>query len=433
MDALLKNARALTLFPPSVADVDIRITGGLISETGHHLRPRRGETVLDLGGMLVMPGMVNVHTHLYSALSRGMPSPSSSPRNFVEILKKVWWKLDEALFDEAIYYSGLVGAIDAVRFGTTTLLDHHASPNCIRGSLDLLKDALSHVGIRAVLCYETTDRGGTKRRDQGLEENERFVTENPNNPHFRGTIGAHASFTLSNESLDLLGELASIYDCGVHIHVAEDLADVRDALKRNRLGLTRRLFDHGIIRRRSILAHGIHLEKTAFATIASSGAWLVHNPRSNMNNAVGSAPLRWFSPAKSALGTDGFPADMFEEMKFGYFRNAESPHRTEFSRLPQMLQNGQAIVSEFFGQRFGLIAKGSPADLIMLDYHAPTPMTKQNILGHLLFGISGGLVRHVLVAGEWVMRDRRILGIDEEEVARKAQAVAKKLWKKLNG
>ncbi len=229
MDFLLKNARIINLDPPKIDETDIRIIDGIITDRGKSLRPKKSDEIIDLSGKFIFPGLVNSHTHLYSALSCGMPSPKTAPRNFIEILQKVWWKLDEALDEESIYYSALVGAIEAVKFGTTTLIDHHASPNYIRGSLDLIKAGMAKVGLRGVLCYEVTDRGGMKKRDLGLEENERFVIENVNNARFRGAIGAHASFTLCNDSLRKIGELASMYDCGVHIHVAEDKADVLDS------------------------------------------------------------------------------------------------------------------------------------------------------------------------------------------------------------
>jgi putative selenium metabolism protein SsnA len=359
-----------------------------------------------------------------------MPSPKSTPRNFIEILQKIWWKLDEALDEESIYYSALVGAIEAVKFGTTTLIDHHASPNHIRGSLDLIKNGLSKVGLRGVLCYETTDRGGMKKRDLGLEENERFVTENANNPHFRGTIGGHASFTLSNDSLRKLGELASMYDCGVHIHVAEDKTDVLDSVENYNTDIMNRLTELGVLRKKSIFAHGVHLNQKQFARVEKTGAWMVHNPRSNMNNAVGYAPLNWYRE-HSALGTDGFPADMFDEAKFGYIRNADSDHRTEFSRLPVMLNNGQKLISQFFGRSFGTLAKNSPADLVVLDYKLPTPMTSQNIYGHFLFGINSTMVQHVMIDGNWIVWNRQLMGIDEDAVMEKARKVAAKLWKRM--
>jgi putative selenium metabolism protein SsnA len=430
MDFLLKHARIINFDPQNIKEADLRIVDGTIADCGKKLQPKKGEEVIDLSGKYILPGFVNSHMHLYSALSRGMPSPKIAPRNFIEILQKVWWKLDEALDEESIYYSALVGAIEAVKFGTTTLIDHHASPNYIRGSLDLIKAGIAKVGLRGILCYETTDRGGMKKRDLGLEENERFVTENTNNPRFRGTIGGHASFTLCNDSLRKLGELASMYDCGVHIHVAEDKADVLDAVENYNTDIMNRLEDLGALRKKSIFAHGVHLNQKQFARIEKSGAWLVHNPRSNMNNAVGYAPLNWYGE-HSALGTDGFPADMFDEAKFGYFRNAESEHRAAFAQIPAMLNNGQKLASEFFGQASGPLTKGTSADLIVLDYLPPTPLTNQNLLGHFLFGMNSTMVHHVMVDGNWILWNKQLIVIDEEAVMAKAQKVAAKLWKKM--
>jgi len=431
MDFLLKNARIIHFDPPKIEEADIRIIDGTIADCGKSLRPKKSDEVFDLSGKFIFPGFVNSHTHLYSTLSRGMPSPKTAPRNFIEILQKVWWKLDEALDEESIYYSALVGAIEAVKFGTTTLIDHHASPNHISGALDLIKAGMAKIGLRGVLCYETTDRGGMKKRDLGLEENERFVIENANKARFRGTIGAHASFTLCNDSLRKIGDLASMYDCGAHIHVAEDKADVLDSMENYNTDIISRLSELGVLRKKSIFAHGVHLNQKQFARVEKAGAWMVHNPRSNMNNAVGYAPLNWYGK-HSALGTDGFPADMFDEAKFGYFRNAESDHRVEFSRLPGMLNNGQQLISQFFGRSFGTLAKNSPADLVVLDYNFPTPIVRQNILGHLLFGMNSTMVQHVMVDGNWIVWNRQLMSIDEEAVMSRARKVAVKLWKNIN-
>ena len=431
MDFLLKNARIIRLDPTKIEKADIRIVDGVIDEYGKTLQSKKSDEIIDLSGKYILPGFVNSHTHLYSTLSRGMPAPKTVPRNFIEILQKVWWKLDEALDEESIYYSALVGAIEAVKFGTTTLVDHHASPNHIRGSLDLIKDGVSKVGLRGVLCYETTDRGGMKKRDLGLEENERFVVENVNNSHFRGTMGGHASFTLCNDSLRKLGELASMYDCGVHIHVAEDAADVLDSMENYNTDIISRLADQGVLRKKSLLAHGVHLNQKQLIRIEKNGAWMIHNPRSNMNNAVGSAPVNWFGE-HSALGTDGFTADMFDEAKFGYFRNAESEHRTEFSRIPVMLHKGQQLISQFFGRSFGTFAKNSPADIVVLDYNFPTTIDRQNIFGHFLFGMNSTMVQHVMVDGNWIVWNRQVMGIDEDAIMEKARKVAVKLWKKMS-
>src|SRR5437660_4451035 len=204
---LIKNATLLSLAGSTVERADLRIERGFITAKGKKLKATVGEKTLDLSGKFVMPGMVCGHTHLYSALARGMPAPKKTPRNFYEILKYVWWTLDRALDDEAVYYSALVGALDAARCGTTTLIDHHASPNFIRGSLGVMKDAFLEVGLRGVLCYEVTDRNGMQGAREGLEENRNWVSKN-RGPMFGGLVGAHASFTLSDKSLRACAEAA---------------------------------------------------------------------------------------------------------------------------------------------------------------------------------------------------------------------------------
>jgi cytosine/adenosine deaminase-related metal-dependent hydrolase len=222
-----------------------------------------------------------------------------------------------------------------------------------------------------------------------------------------------------------------MYDCGVHIHVAEDKADALDAEENYNTDIISRLEDLGALRKKSIFAHGVHLNQRQFARIEKAGAWMVHNPRSNMNNAVGYAPLNWYGKY-SALGTDGFPADMFDEAKFGYFRNAESEHRAQFSQIPVMLNNGQKLASEFFGQPFGTMATGSAADLVVMDYIPPTPLTSQNLLGHFLFGMNSTVVQHVMVGGNWILWNKQLAVLDEEAIMAHAQKVALRLWKKMN-
>lgn len=427
---LLKNGTTLNLFPPEFKRNDVRISDEKIIETGKSLKQKSGEEIIDCFGKFIMPGLVNSHTHLYSALARGMSGPKKPPANFLEILQKIWWKLDEALDEESVYFSGLVGAIEAIKYGTTTLIDHHASPNYISGSLGTLKNAMEEVGLRGILCYETTDRGGIKKRNEGLDENESFIVAHQNNPMFRGMVGAHASFTLSEDSMIKLGELVQKYNSGIHIHVAEDKADVSDCLENYRMGLVDRLKSHGLLNNRSIFAHGVHLTQQEFKKINKAKTWLIHNPRSNMNNAVGYASLNLFGQ-RSALGTDGFPADMFEELKYGYFRNQESKNKTSFSRLPELLQSGQTIVSEIFNQKFGNIERGNVADLVILNYYPSTPLSSDNLLGHLIFGMNSTMVENVMVGGKWVLWNKVLVGVDEEKIMSDAQKVAKRLWKRM--
>lgn len=420
----------MILVPPLIERTDLRVQDGTIVERGKNLRVNPGEDILDLHSKLVMPGFVCAHTHLYSTLSRGMPAPKNPPTSFLEILQNIWWRLDRALDEESVYYSALIGAIEAIRCGTTTLVDHHSSPRAINGSLDIIKEALGKVGMRGVLCYEVTDRGGLKERDNGLEENDRFLQANGESARFRGLVGAHASFTLGNDSLHLCGEMAAKYKTGVHIHVAEDKCDVADAKDKYKSAVIKRLSDHGILRKKSILAHCIHVPPVDFGKLHHARSWLVHNPRSNMNNHVGHAPIENFGE-RAALGTDGFAADMIEEARIGFFRLKDSDCGKHGTLPIDFLQGGQRLVSEIFGSEFGNLASGSVADLIVLEYDSPTPLSEENLAWHFLFGFRSSMVESVMVAGKWVVKDREVVGVDVPSEYRKAAKVTNMLWERM--
>jgi len=432
MSYLLKSATVVTLNPPKVERADLRIAAGSVVEHAAGLNPHEDEEVIDLSGKLVMSGMVCAHTHLYSALARGMPPPPRAPKNFKEILELIWWRLDRALDEETIYWSAMAGAMEAARAGTTCLFDHHASPSRITGSLQIVREAIEKVGLRAVLCYEVTDRGGAKERDEGIEENRGLLNWSRGGAHaplFRAMVGAHASFTLSDESLDACAGLMHEFDVGLHIHVAEDLCDVEDARATYGSGVVERLAKHDALNKRTVLAHGIHLSDEDIAVGRSAGVWFAHNSRSNMNNQVGYAPVAEFGD-RVVLGTDGIGADMFEEARFAFFKSRDSRAGFVGDDWLRVLANNQRLASEAFGTELATLTTGSPADLIVLDYKSPTPLTTENLASHLVFGMNSASVESVMVNGKFVIRDRRhSFGDDVYEPIREA---AKVLWAKLD-
>jgi putative selenium metabolism protein SsnA len=424
---LLKDGIVASLDPPGVERTCLRVEGATIVERSAALSASAGEDVVDLGEALVLPGLVNAHTHLYSALARGMPSPADPPRSFLLILERVWWRLDRALDPEAVYLSGLVGAVEAARSGTTALFDHHSSPSCIRGSLATLQRAIEEVGLRSVLCYETTDRNGGQGRDEGLAENRGFLASGPS-PWTRGRVGAHASFTLSDESLDRLAETLRDASSGLHVHAAEDGADVEDSLRRCGKGVVGRLVDHGLVGPGTLLVHGVHLAEAELHAAQQAGAWLVHCPRSNMNNGVGQARTTAFR--RAALGTDGLDEDVLAEARAAFLGMRSAGRGDAAAAAVAMLVGGQRLAADAFGLPLGSLAAGAPADLVVLDYRPPTPLTAANLAGHLLFGLDRSHVRSTMVAGRFVLRDRRIATVDEASVLARAQAAAAALWER---
>jgi putative selenium metabolism protein SsnA len=425
---LLTNATLISLAGSTVERADLRIEKGFITAKARKLKAAAGEKTVDLSGKFVMPGMVCGHTHLYSALARGMPAPKKTPRNFYEILKYVWWKLDRALDDEAVYYSTLVGVLDAARCGTTTLIDHHASPNFVRGSLGVMGEAFSKVGLRGVLCYEVTDRNGKHGAKLGLEENETWVAKN-RGPMFGGLVGAHASFTLSDESLSSCSDLAEGLGSGVHIHVAEDPCDQADCTNKYQMRLIDRLAAFGVLGPKTILGHCTHLDKASLDVAREAGCWFAHNPRSNMNNSVGYAPVHLMGK-QVALGTDGIGADMFEEAKFAWFKARDAHNGLGIGDVAGFLTGAQDLASALLEVRLGVLEPGGAADLVVLDYPTPTPVTSQNLYGHLIFGMSSQFVTDVMVNGRWVVKNRRIVGVDEDKIRVEAHRVAKKVWQR---
>lgn len=430
---LLRGGTLVTLDPPAVERADLRLAGGRIAARAPGLAAVAGETVVDLAGRVVLPGLVCGHTHLYSALARGMPAPPGlPPRNFPEILERVWWRLDRALDAEGIYLSALMGALDAARAGATTLIDHHASPGHIRGSLALVRRAVEEVGLRAVLAYEVTDRGGMAERDAGLAENRALLAavraERP--PLVRGLVGAHAAFTLGPESLAACAALAREFDTGVHIHVAEDACDAEDARAKYGKGVLERLLEAGLVGPRALLAHGVHLTGAEVDEVVARGAWLAHNPRSNMNNQVGYAPVA--RPGlKVVLGTDGIGADMLEEARAAWLKGRDSGRGPAFGDCVRYLAQAQALAGSLFGLRLGTFETGAAADLTILAYDPPTPLHAGNVAGHVLFGFSSAAVESTIVDGRFVMRERRFPQLDVAAACARARGAAQGLWERM--
>ncbi len=428
---LLKNARTITLNPVAIEDCDLRISEGMIQETGTNLEVIPGENIVDLSGKLLLPGLVCAHTHLYSALARGMPAPPQTPANFTEILEYVWWRLDRALDEESLYYSAIIGILEALAAGTTTIIDHNASPGFLQGSLKVMKNAFEELGMRGVLCYETTDRNGLEQRDLGVEEN-RWILEHQSDM-VKGLVGAHAAFTLSDESLRLCAELMQQYDSGMHIHLAEDACDGVQSLEKYGKGVVQRLWEAGVLNSKSIVAHGVHLSSEELRRIADIGCWLVHNPRSNMNNGVGYFALRdaLSMLPTCALGTDGIGANMFEEAKFAFFKAQDAGKAMGAEACAQLLAGGHQLASDIFQCPIGALQPGAVADLIVLDYPTPTPLHAGNFPWHLIFGITHAHVESVMVNGRWLIRNRQFLHVDARTLYRKAQTAAQALWQRM--
>lgn len=393
---------------------------------------------IDGRGKLAMPGLVNAHTHLYSSLARGMAVSPFEPKSFTQILEQLWWKLDKALDPESVRISALIGAMEAARCGVTTLIDHHAGPNAIPESLDTLRETVTdELGLRAVLCYELSDRDGVKRRDEGIAENLRYLSLSDSDMA-ASQFGIHASFTVSDQTLAMVAESIP-ENAGIHIHLAEGREDEIQCMEKHGIRIAQRLDRFGLLRPRSILAHCLHVDESEKELIAERDAIVVHNPRSNMNNAVGTFDLDGFLERGilTGLGTDGLGANMLAELFTAGILQKHShadPLAGSFDALYSLLfANNPAIASRLLGIEQGHIKPGAPADVVLLDYVPPTPLDSGNMLGHLLFGTAVHSLRVTdsFVAGRQILRDSRFVDLDEEAVYAHAREQAASLWKRL--
>ena len=394
--------------------------------------------IVDARGQYVMPGNICAHTHFYGAFARGMAIPGPAPKDFPEILEKLWWPLDKSLNMGDVRASAEVMLVDAIKHGTTTLFDHHASPNAIDGSLDEIADVVEKSGLRSVLCYEVTDRDGEEKAQAGINENVRFQKRLDAAEQLKdrvaGTFGLHASLTLSDQTLASCRSAVPAGE-GFHIHVAEHEADEYDSLSKSGMRVVDRLARHEILGPKTIVAHVVHIDIKEAQALAESGTWATHQPRSNMNNGVGVAPIEDLLRAgiKVGIGTDGFSHTMWDEWKAAYLLHKvwnRDPRR--FSGLDAVqlgVYNNSALAKQFFPQaEIGRLMPGAFADIIFIDYHPHTPLTGGNLPWHIIFGFNESMVTTTIVAGKILMQDRKIITLDEEAIASNARRRAPEVW-----
>ncbi|MEW6718135.1 MAG: putative aminohydrolase SsnA [Chloroflexota bacterium] len=442
---LITNGKIITFETPNriLEGQALRIENGRITDMGPQaeLISRYAHVErLDAHGQYILPGNICAHTHFYGAFARGMAIPGSPPRYFPEILQKLWWPLDMALDKEAVRLSAQVMLIEAIKHGTTTLIDHHASPNAITGSLDVIADAVMEAGVRAVLCYEVTDRNGEGGAQAGVAENVRFIErvrqERPGDGRLAATFGMHASLTLSDGTLAACRRAAP-EGVGFHLHVAEHEADEYDSLAKSGERVVDRLYRHGILGPKTIVVHAVHVDAREIALLAETHTWVTHQPRSNMNNAVGMAEVESMLRAgiKVCMGTDGFPHTMWEEWKTAYLVHKlwqRDPRRMNgYDLLRMATTNNASLAGVFFPEcPIGVIVPGAFADLILVDYHPYTPLTPDNLPWHILFGFHESMVTTTIVAGRVLMCDRQLLTMDEGAIAARGLEIAPMVWER---
>jgi putative selenium metabolism protein SsnA len=381
--------------------------------------PKNHDTaVLDCTGKLVTRSFAVAHHHAYSALSGGMGAPKKNPANFFEILQYVWWTLDKCLDLEMIESSALVTAIACAKAGSTFVIDHHASPFAVNGSLETISAAFNKVGVSHLLCYEISDRDGIKISEEGLDETESYLKKH------QGLVGLHASFTVGNDTLNKAVELMDRFNSGMHIHVAEDLYDQDFCLRKYGKRVVERLNESGVLKSsKTILGHCLHLEENEKDILRNSPSWVVQNTESNLNNNVGFFNGQHLG-SNIMLGTDGMHSDMLQSAKAAFF-SGQKYDNISYESAYRRLRNVHRYLSEnnFTGD--------GDNNLVVLDYNTPTEINRDNFFGHFIFGINSNHVRDVISNGRLIVKNRQIQTVNEAEILKVSKECANRLWKKM--
>jgi putative selenium metabolism protein SsnA len=440
---LVGNGRLITqnAAKPLIENGCVAIDGNVIVEVGTTAELKgkyKAAEFIDAGGRAIMPGLINAHHHIYSSFARGMALDGEPGANFTQILEKLWWRLDKKLALEDTRYSAYSTLMECIKNGVTTVFDHHASPFSAKESLFTIGEVSKELGLRSSLCYEVSDRDGEAVLKEGIEENVNFIkyANTDNQDMIKGMFGLHASFTLSDSSLDKCKEAMEGLDAGYHVHTAEGIDDLYDSLNKYGKRVVQRLMDFDILGEKSIAVHCIHTNGIEMDILKTTKTNVVHNPESNMGNAVGCSPVieMMRRGVRVGLGTDGYTSDMFESMKVANIihKHHLCDPRVAWGEVPQMLfENNRKIAGAYFNKAVGILEEGAYADVIIVDYNPHTPITAANINSHILFGMTGRSVDTTIVNGKVLMKERKLLVADEEEVFAKSREVAEKLWKRI--
>ena len=424
---------------PFIENGAVLVDGNIIKAVGETavLRSRYGDAeYIDAKGRLVMPGFINTHIHYYSTFARGINLGGKPASTFGEVLSGLWWRLDKQLTLDDVFYSCIGPMLDQLRCGVTSVIDHHVSPFAVEGSLFKIAEAAKLFGIRSNLCYETSDRDGEKIALAGIKENVDFAKycAGQNDDMLGALFGMHAQMTISEKTLNACVEAAA--GNGFHIHCAEGIEDVVDSIAKYKMRVVEQLYKAGVLSPKSIAVHCIHVSDEEIDLLKESGVAVVHNPQSNMGNAVGVSPvlemLKRGIPV--GMGTDGYTADMLESYKTAAIlhKHARGLPSVAWAEPPVMLfANNKTIMERFIKGKVGTLAEGHYADIIIVDYRGPTPVNANTINSHILFGISGRHVDTTIINGCIVMKDRIIAHIDEEALLAKSRERAAELWKRI--
>jgi len=418
---ILTNATITDGFSFLIENGVVEIENGKIARIGKSSGLKAPKTkTIDLQGRLVLPGLLNPHHHLYSALATGL-APIGPTTNFNLILENLWWHLDKTLNAESIYWSAIHGLIQSVKYGVTTIFDHHASMNAISGSLELIEKAFREVGVRGLLCYEISDRMGNNSVQTQLSENIEFWLKHRNDRQVQGMLGLHANFTLSESTLAKIQQQKSP-EMPIHIHCGEDKADYQYCVDHGYAGPVDRLNEFGLLSKDSFLAHCIHMSEKDYELIREIQPVVISNPESNANNNVGAMDLAKIQ--KYILGTDGMTGNILGTMRSHFLqRNGKIDHPLDI----QFRRPAELIERHF--PNAGQLVEGKRADLAITNYIPVTDINLENLFYHLIFGVQGQAMYMTIADGVILYQDGKMQTIDEPEMIQNVQKAVRKLYK----
>jgi putative selenium metabolism protein SsnA len=441
---IIENAQVIEnpLHPELKPDFGIVITDDLITQVGpiHELDSNYPDASrINARGLFVLPGLIDAHTHMYSALTSCMPLHGTPPQIFHEVLSQLWWKFDKVLLEEEdIAISTLIGSIASLKSGITTVIDHHSSPNFISNSLDVIAKNFSDCGLRSCLAYETSDRDGPGICDAAINENVRFIKsiKSDDKTMLQGLFGLHAVYSLSDSTLRKCASLSKELDAGFHMHMAEHNKEVEQFSQTHKQSIPEFLSKIGILGPKTILAHTVHINSDDIDILKETKTNNVHNPHSNMSNGVGTAPIIEMinSGQPVGLGSDGFYDLPYEMMYAKLLQTMKYGNPSAFSdqmTLSLVYDHNVQIAEKIFGCRLGRIAQGYKADLLFIEYDPFTPINKSNLSSHILSALVSGHIRNVLINGKFVVKDGSVSGIDEEKIKHQSIKVANRIWKRM--
>ena len=426
---------------PYLAEGAVVTDGTLIKDLGTtaDMRAKYPDAAfIDARGGVIMPGLINAHTHIYSGLARGLSISGHDPHTFYQVLDGMWWNIDRHLDLEGTRASAYATVLECIKNGVTTIFDHHASYREIGGSLFAIRDVCREMGIRAGLCYEVSERDGERKCDEAIEENAAFAkwAAQENDDMIKAMFGGHALFTISDKTFEKMAR-ANDGLTGFHIHVCEGSTDRTDSWDRYNMRPIDRLKKHGILGPKTILGHCIELTDDELDVIAETDTMCVTNPESNMGNAVGVAPvLKMFRKGiLVGLGTDAYTHDMLESLKVELIiqrHNAGLPNVGWAESTGMLFRNNARMVERYISRPIGVLRSGALADIAVFDYRPFTPFSDANADGHMIFGFQGRMCTHTMINGRLLMKDRKLTACDEDAVTERIHDAAVRLWRELN-